>query len=159
MNKAILLFPGEFLPYHVVDYALSWAKENEGSLKVIFILPKGLPEEGYPFPNDLDQAELLKNTFDSEQGIKQILQDEIRFIEKRANGSHIPIESEIMLSPSIDDVMDVVNDAEVVFIDKNLDDQSELVQELPFSVEELKERTMRPLYYVGEYDRYSDVFY
>ena len=56
MSTATLLFTGVALPYHVVDYAINWAKENEGSLRALFLIPERMPEEGYPFPNDLGAA-------------------------------------------------------------------------------------------------------
>jgi hypothetical protein len=158
MNQASLLFPGELLPYHVVDYALDWATENEGSLKVIFFLPESAPSEGYPFPNDLDQAEMLRESFDVEEGYKEILKEERRYIEKRANARHIPVESLVLYSPTIDDIAEQVKNSEILFMDKNIDEKPDVFDGLPFTLEELREGIHKILP-VGEYVRYSDVVY
>lgn len=158
MNQAVLLFPGEMLPYHVVDYALDWARENEGSLKVVFFLAKHPPSESYPFPNDLDQAEMLRETFDVEKGIRHILLQEIRYIEKRANARHVPVDFKIMYSPALEEIEQQSGDAEIVFIDKHAEDDADRFEGLSFNLEDLKERNAR-IFPVSELDRYSDVFY
>lgn len=159
MNLATLLFPGQSLPYHVVDYAISWAKENEGSLNILFILPAKQPTEGYPFPNDLDEAVEVTSDSDVQKGIRDILKDEIRYIEKRSKASHIPVNSEILIEPSVDQVLGRINNSDVIFFDKNLQEDTEAMNDFPFSIEELNEKGNRDLFAVGEQDRYSDVFY
>lgn len=158
MNQAVLLFPGERLSYHVVDYALDWASENEGTLKVLFFLASEAPDEGYPFPNDLDQAESLKKSFDTEQGMKQILQTETRYIEKRASARHVPATCVILYSPTLEELQAETKDAEVIFIDKDIDDEKISFGPLEFTFDDLKETNGR-VFPVGEHDRYSDVFY
>jgi hypothetical protein len=158
MNQAAILIPGELLPYYVVDYALDWATENEGSLKVIFFLPRHIPSESYPFPNDLDQAEMLKESFDVEEGIKEVLKQERRYIEKRANARHVPVECVILFSPSIDDLASQVNRSEIVFVDKNIDEKADAFDGLSFTSQDLRDKLDR-LLPIGEYDRYSDVVY
>ena len=159
MNVGTLLFTGPFLPYHVLDYAISWAKENEGSLHALFIVPGKLAEEGYSFPNDLDDAENLTTHVDAEKGTKQIMQKEIRYLEKRANSSHIPVRTEILFSPSIEQVLVRINQTEIIFIDKNAEDNPEQMEDLPFTLEDIRDKSSRHFLSVGELDRYSDVFY
>lgn len=159
MSYATLLFPGTSLAYHVLDYAVDWAKENEGSLHVLFLHPGTVPPEGYPFPNDLDEAEDMTTEVEAQQGVKQILKQEARYIEKRANASHIPAKTEILFSPSIDQVIARVNHSEIIFIDKSLEENPETFEGLEFDLQELKHKTSRHLYEVGESDKYSDVFY
>ena len=158
MNKAVLLFPKQVLAYHVVDYALDWARENEGSLHVIFFLPETVPEEGYSYPSDIDQAQMLKDIFDAEAGYQDILQSELRYIEKRAGARHIPVEFEILHSPTVEDIIRKSEDAELIFMDKFAGDEVELFEDLRFSAEELREKMPR-IFEVSEYDKYSDVFY
>lgn len=159
MSIATLLFTGAVLPYHVVDYAINWAKENEGSLRALFLVPGKMPDEGYPFPNDLDEAEDIMNRRDAEKGIKNIVQDEIRFIEKRCKASHIPVESEVMFSPAVQKVVSKVNESDVVFVDRNAEENEDDMRTLPFKLEEVLEKTSKHFVSVGEMDRYSDVFY
>ena len=48
--------------------------------------------------------------------------------------------------------------AEILFIDKNIESDSQLFEGLSFSVDELNDHIDR-IFQVGEYDRYSDVVY
>jgi hypothetical protein len=159
MSIATLLLTGAALPYHVVDYAISWAKENEGSLRALFLVPGKMPDEGYPFPNDLDEAEEITGGRDAEKGIKDIVQEEIRFIEKRCKASHIPVQAEVMYSPGVQKVVSKVNDSDLIFIDRNAEDNQDDMKALPFRIEEVKDKTSRHFVSVGEMDRYSDIFY
>ena len=159
MSTATLLFTGVALPYHVVDYAINWAKENEGSLRALFLIPERMPEEGYPFPNDLDEAEMMTNERDAEKGISNIVNEEIRFIEKRCQASHVPVESEILYSPQVQKVVAKVNDSDVIFIDRNAEENEDDTNNLSFRLGDVIEKTSKHFVSVGEMDRYSDVFY
>ena len=159
MSIATLLLTGAALLYHVIDYAINWAKDNEGSLRALFLIPGRLPEEGYPFPNDLDEAEDMTNADDAEQGLQKIVQDEIRFIEKRCKASHIPVKSEVLFSPAVQKVVSRVNDSDVIFVDRNVEENEDDMNELPFKLEDVIGKTSKHFVSVGEMDRYSDVFY
>ena len=159
MSIATLLLTGAALPYHVVDYAINWAKDNEGSLRALFLIPGRMPEEGYPFPNDLDEAEDMTNEDDAEHGLQKIVQDEIRFIEKRCKASHIPVQAEVLFSPAVQKVVSRVNDSDVIFVDRNLEENEDDMNDLPFKMEDVIEKTSKHFVSVGEMDRYSDVFY
>lgn len=159
MSIATLLLTGAALPYHVIDYAINWAKDNEGSLRALFVVPDKMPEEGYPFPNDLDEAEEITGERDAEKGMRNIVQEEIRFIEKRCKASHIPVQSEIMYSPGVQKVVSKVNDSDLIFVDKNMEENENDIKDLPFRLDEVRDKTSRHFVSVGEMDRYSDIFY
>ena len=159
MSLATLLLTGAALPYHVIDYAINWAKDNEGSLRALFVVPGKMPEEGYPFPNDLDEAEEITGEREAEKGFRKIVQDEIRFIEKRCKASHVPVQAEVMYSPAVQKVLSKVNDSDLIFVDKNIEENETEMKELPFRLDEVRDRTSRHFVAVGEMDRYSDIFY
>lgn len=158
MSTATILITGLRLPYHVVDYAINWAKDNEGSLRVIFLVPGKMPEEGYPFPNDLDEAEQQTTRAEVEKGLSGIVLDEIRYIEKRCNGSHIPVKAELMFSPPLKKLVSKINETEVLFIDKNIDEDTDDMSSMPFTIEDVTEQ-IKSTIAVGEMDRYSDVVF
>ena len=159
MSIATLLLTGAALPYHVIDYAINWAKDNEGSIRALFLVPGKMPEEGYPFPNDLDEAEEITEERDAERGMRNIVREEIRFIEKRCKASHIPVQSEVMYSPGVQKVVSKVNDSDLIFIDKNIEENVDDMKVLPFNLDEVRDKTPRHFVSVGEMDRYSDIFY
>ena len=157
MSRATILITGPRLPYHVVDYAIGWARDNEGSLNALFVIPGKMPEEGYPFPNDLDEAEQETTGTDVEKGLVGLVQDEIRFIEKRCKASHIPVTTEMMFSPSIKKLAAKLDEAEVTFIDKRIEEDKDDMSELSFTVDELMENSAASFISIGELDKYSDV--
>ena len=158
MSTATVLFKGPALPYHVLDYAISWARENEGSLHALFLVPGDMPEEGYPFPNDLDEAEDMMTERDAEKGLREIIQEEIRFVERRCNASHIPVTSDIIFSPSLKKVLDIISSSEVIFIDKRIEeDTDDEVSELDFSISDLLHKSSGQVVAIGEKDTYSDL--
>jgi hypothetical protein len=159
MSIATLLLTGAALPYHVIDYAINWAKDNEGSLRALFVIPGKMPEERYSFPNDLDEAEEIRGERDAERGVRNIVQDEIRFIEKKCKASHIPLQAEVMYSPAVQKVVMKVSDSDLIFVDKNIEENEDNMKVLPFRMGEVRDRTSRHFVSVGEMDRYSDIFY
>lgn len=159
MGIATLLLTGTAVPYHVVDYAINWAKDNEGSLRALFIIPGKLPDQGYPFPNDLHETEEITVQNEGEPVLNNLVKDEIRFIEKRCKASHIPVKSEIIYSPRIQKVVALVKDSDVIFVDKNAEENESEMKDLPFTFEDIIENTTKHFVSVGEMDRYSDVFY
>lgn len=159
MSTATILLTGPRLPYHVIDYAINWAKDHEASLRALFLVPGKMPEEGYPFPNDLDDAERLTAESDAEKGIAGIVQDEIRFVEKRCGASHVPLTSELVFSPSIKNVMSKLDDSELIFIDKNAELNEDDLSDLSFSMDDLTEKSDGHFISIGEMDRYTDPVY
>jgi hypothetical protein len=159
MNFATLLFPGNFVPYHVVDYAINWAKENEGSLVVLFVLNKHVPREEYPFPSDIDMAEDLTTVADSDRVVRNVIGKEIRYIEKRAGAAHIPLKCEILYSPPVKNLFSKLNRSDIVFIDKDLDDHLDLLEGLDFTIEDIREKSATSVMEIGSMDRYSDTVY
>jgi len=156
MSKATLLLVGPGLPYHVLDYAIKWAKENEGSLRTLFVVPGEIPEEGYPFPNDLDETESLTNNKDAENGIREIVRQESRFIEKRCNASHVPVTIEILFSPSIQKLLVTIKDSEIIFFNKRAEENPDELNDLSFSIDEIMKKASGQFVAVGEKDEYSD---
>jgi hypothetical protein len=159
MNFATLLFPGNFVPYHVVDYAINWAKENEGSLVVLFVSNRHVQPEGYPFPSDIDMAEELTTVADADRIVREVIGKEIRYIEKRAGAAHIPLKCEILYSPSVKILFSKLNRSDIIFIDKDLDDHPDLMEGLDFSIEDLREKTATTIMEIGRMDKYGDTVY
>ena len=159
MSTATILLTGPRLPYHVIDYAINWAKDHEASLRALFLVPGRMPEEGYPFPNDLDDAERLNTGPEAERGITGIVQDEIRFVEKRCGASHVPVTSELVFSPSVKKVMSKLNDSELIFIDKNAELNEDDLSNLSFSIDDLTAKSEGHFISVGEMDSYTDPVY
>lgn len=156
MSKGTLLLIGPGLPYHVLDYAIVWAKENEATLRTLFLVPGNLPEEGYPFPSDLDESEDVTSDNDAERGMREIIRNESRFIEKRCTASHVPVSIEVLSSPSAKKVLDKIEDSEVVFLDKKAQANEDDLKILPFSLSDITGKATGQVVTVDEMDKYSD---
>lgn len=157
--RGTLLLLGPALPYHVLDYAITWAKEHEGMLRALFVVPGNLPEEGYPFPNDLDSSEDMTNDNDAERGLKMIIKDESRFIEKRCTASHVPVVIETLFSPSASKVLAKIKDSDIIFVDKKAEANEDDMKDLSFSLNDLTGKTSGQMVTVDQLDKYSDALY
>lgn len=156
MSRGTLLLIGPGLPYHVLDYAITWAKENEGSLRTLFVVRDDL-QESFPFPHILDDTESLTGDTDAEGGVDMIIRNESRFIERRCNASHVPVDVEILSSPTAQKVLVKLRDSEIVFVDKNAEAFEDEVEHLPFTLTEISKQASGHFVVVGEADEYSDV--
>lgn len=156
MSRGTLLLVGPGIPYHVLDYAINWARENESMLKTLFLIPGDLPEEGYYFPSDLDESENITNSKDAEEGIKEILRQEGRYIERRCNASHVPVVIETLFSPEAPKLLLHLKDSDIIFVDKRAEENEDDLKELPFTLAEIADKTSAQFVAVDEKDEYSD---
>lgn len=143
MSKGLIIFDGIRFPHHVVDHAISWAKNNGASLKALFLFGREY-EEGYLFPNDLDEAQDVTDKEDAEKDDMRLINSHIRLLEGAAGS--VKFESEILVDPELDEVLLRASDAQAVFIDANHEetglmpltkfDYEDLLKQLP-SVERI----------------------
>lgn len=156
MSRGTLLLIGPGLPYHVLDYAINWARENESMLKTVFVVPGELPEEGYVFPGDLDITENITNSDTAEEGVKEIIRQESRYIERKCNASHVPVVIETLFSPTAQKLLLYLKDSEIIFFDKKAKENIDDLKDLPFSIAEISEKSKAQFIAVDEMDKFSD---
>ena len=127
MKHALLIFNGIKYTYALADKAIEWAKKNSLPLHAIF-LSGPEHEEQYPFPSDLDAAQNDTDKNDAERGDFRVVESRIKLLQDTATGEGVDCTSEILVEPSLDEVLAKAANAEVIFI--NADE----VNDVPMTV-------------------------
>lgn len=115
MKQALLIFNGIKYPYDLADQAIEWAKKNSLPLHAIFLSGKE-HEEQYPFPSDLDEAQADTDKRDAEYSDMLITESRMKLLADTASGEGVSCTSEILVEPTLEEVLDKSNDAEAIFI-------------------------------------------
>jgi hypothetical protein len=136
----VIIIPGFNFPYNEIEKALEWAKEHEASLKTVFVTTEKMPEESYPFPNDLQEARPESISENPDLTKRQLIDDQLRFLQRRAAASHIPLGGEVLADPSLSTVIKHCENADRVFVDPIEDDPEFLLEGLRFDKDDLLQR-------------------
>jgi hypothetical protein len=95
MATAVIIINHVNFPYRLFEECLYWTKKNHASLKPIF-----LTYDGAAWPEH-----------------HQVILQQISAIEQQAAVHGVPVESKILIRPSIETILEHARDAEKVFIE------------------------------------------
>lgn len=116
MKTAIAIINGIKFPYFLTDRAIAWAKKEGAQLHALFLTSgEEMPEE-YAFPSDIDLAENMANTEDSEKDSAKILRSQVKLFKDMLKTEGISGLAEYMNDASLEQVLDKVKSAEKLFI-------------------------------------------
>lgn len=121
MTKAALLFNGIGFSFQLVEHALSWAKQNNGSLVAIFLKAKHVSREGYIFPSDLDAAQNLQKNEDADAASTNVIYSNITTLEHSASSEHINLTTQLLSDPSDEQILKQIAGCECLFMDDKFD--------------------------------------
>jgi len=121
MAKAALFFNGIGFSFPLVDHALSWAKQNNGSLVALFLRAKHTIREGYIFPSDLDAAQNLRKNEDAETANMNVIYSNITMLEHSAGSEHIDLTTQLLIDPPGEQVLQQLSGCERLFIDDRIE--------------------------------------
>ena len=116
MATAICLFNGLHVPIPVIDRAMSWSKAHGGELIALFVLADKDQDEGYPFPNDLDEAEHLRNDTEAMGTDLAVIASHIRLIRHEAAMNSIKLTTQILPDPSKKTLQHWLEKAALLFV-------------------------------------------
>jgi len=143
MKAVLIVFGGISFPYNLIDKAAAWSKTNDATLQTLFIVGKET-EEGYPFPSDLDAAENFTDKDDVVRDDVEIIRGQMKFLHDIARAEKITIKSDILVDPSLKDVMEKIRDAGMLFINANYEETASL-SDLSFDIKDLVDRAPCPV--------------
>jgi hypothetical protein len=123
MAEATILFNGIKYSFAVVEKAFTWARLNKGKLKAIFLRAKKEPAEGYIIPSDLDAAENLTSTDDAKSSHIAIIESNMRMLEHAAAAEHADIQTTVLIDPSKDDLIGMLEESERIFASEDIVEQ------------------------------------
>lgn len=136
MKTALVIVNGIKFPYFLVDQAIAWAKQEDAALHALFLTSgKEVPEE-YAFPSDIDLAETLKNTEDTEKASARIIRDQMVLFKGMAKTEAVTADAELLNDPTLEQVLEKTKQAELLFVAPGYGDTAQLAI-TRFSVEEL----------------------
>ena len=138
MKKAVIIFNGLKFPHYLADYALSRAKKESTSLLALFLAGRET-EEGYIFPSDLDAAQDLADKEDAEQDDLRVIRSQMRLLEDMAKSEGVVCKTELMVDPTLEQVLSKAQDVQLIFIDSNYKDTG-LMSATNFDMQELLDR-------------------
>jgi hypothetical protein len=100
MANALLIINHVHFPYRLFEQCLNWARDNHASLKTVFLTRDGAAwSENY-----------------------HTILEQIAALERQAAVDHVPVESKILIRPSIDNILSEARGAEKIFIEIQDDD-------------------------------------
>lgn len=136
MAQALIIFNGLRFSHPLVDKAFAWAKQNSGSVLVLFLISRET-EDQYAFPSDLDAAQKATDKRDAEQSDMRVIESQIRLMENMARTEGIKFTSEILVDTSLNDTLSKADGASIIFVDTREDDEGSLMRVRKFKMKEL----------------------
>jgi hypothetical protein len=113
MNAVALLIHDIQFPYQLFEEALDWAKEHEAEFRAVFLTNEMIQLESH----DLQENGFFSTAPALIGGAKQIIAHHLRFLQQRATACHLPFRSMILTTPTLQQVIDHIRDADRIFVD------------------------------------------
>ncbi|MBC7947259.1 MAG: hypothetical protein H7Y42_05220 [Chitinophagaceae bacterium] len=144
MNTIMVIFNGIRFSYELVDRVIKTAKETKAGIHALFIKAEDEVAEGYGFPSDLDAAENITNSEDTEAGNVRVIRSQMKLLEDMAKTDKIQVTTELITEPSIDDIMSKAKDVDKIFVDDHLKDAG-ILSFRKFDLEMLMKKSTVPI--------------
>lgn len=116
MKTVVAIINGIQFPHFLIDRAIARAKKEEAPLHALFLTSgEEMPEE-YAFPSDIDLAENITDTEDTEKDSIKILRSQMKLFKDMLKAADISGFAEHMNDASLEQVLDKVKSADLLFI-------------------------------------------
>jgi hypothetical protein len=149
MKKALVIVNGIEVSYFLTDHAIAWAKREDSSLHVLFLVSgKELPE-GYGFPSDIDLAQTENDISDSAADSRVIVRRQMELFRKMTETENISCQAELLIKPTLELVLEKAATAQLLMVAPDLDDVA-LQAVTCFNLQELIDRSPCPVEIVKE---------
>ncbi len=148
MKKILVLFNGLRFRYELVNRSIELAVENGSSLHAIFLKSEDEVKEGYIFPSDLDEAQNLNTTQDSEDASISVIISQMKVMADMARTKNIDYEEELLTDPPIEEILNRAKEASIVLIDGE-DEEIGLMSVNSFTYKELRKKLSIPVEFVS----------
>ena len=139
MEQIVVIFNGIKVPDHLVNAAISKAKESGSGLLALFLAGEE-KDEGYIFPSDLDAAQDDTDADDAERADMRVIRSQMKVLEGTAKVEGIACTTELLFEPELEEVTAKIGTAQLVLIDANYNTDlntvtsfkmEDLIQQLP----------------------------
>ncbi len=116
MAAVILVYNGLHFPAGMLDKGLAWSVKNGGDMIALFIVSDKEQDEGYPFPNDLDEAEDITSDTDAVGKDLAIIASNIRLIRHQAKSAAVALQTKILPAPPQRELQTWLDKANLVLV-------------------------------------------
>ena len=137
MEQIVVIFNGIKVPDHLVNAAISKAKEHGTALLALFLAGEKR-DEGYIFPSDLDAAQDDTDADDAERADMRVIRSKMKVLEGTAKFEGVHCTTELLFEPGLEQVTARIGAAQLVLVDANY--ETDLNTITSFDIEDLLER-------------------
>jgi len=117
MSKGIFLVNGVRISYHLIEAAIHWAKENDGTLMGVYIFSDEENAESYGFPSDIEKVETDVSEGEAEAELETLISKNRQYAEKQCALNNIPVKTIQLKNPDQDTLEDYLETADVLWLD------------------------------------------
>lgn len=150
MKTVLVIFNGIKFPYYLLEFALAQAKERGASLHALFLKAARETEEGYGFPNDLDQAETLTDAEDAKEDDEKIIRQQMKLTQDTASVENINCKTELRTNSRLAEILQLVKNVDLLCLDAASDDSPFLLNDDRIDFNELINQATCPVQVVSE---------
>lgn len=139
-----MIVNGLHFPFQMVDKVIEKVEQSGRNLTALFLLAGNEVPEGYVFPSDIDAAKALNDEEDVREDTEDIMHDQLEYFKHVLSAKGIQGNAVILVDPSLEDIMEKINDAVIVYTSRDIE-QHGLLTAADFKIPELREKLNCPL--------------
>ena len=148
MKTILIIFNGIRLPFHVIDFAISRAKENTSEIYALFLKGGHEQSKGYIFPSDLGSTETVSDAEVLKED-ETIIYDNMKMVRSMVEAEKIPYREILRTNASLAEIATISEDADLIVLDENFD-HATLLGDKKVSLKGLMEKISKPVELVPE---------
>jgi len=149
MKTILIILNGIRLPFHVIDFAISRAKENTSEIYALFLKGGHEQSKGYIFPSDLGSTETGVSDAEVLKEDETIIYDNMKMVRSMVEAEKIPYREILRTNASLSEIGTMSEDADLIVLDENFD-HATLLGDKKVSLKGLMEKISKPIEVVPE---------
>jgi len=149
MKTVLVILNGIRLPFHVIEFAISRAKEDSSEIFALFLKGGHEQSKGYIFPSDLGSTETGGSDSEALMEDETIIYDNMKIVRSMVEAEKIPYREILRTNASLSEIATISEDADLIVLEENFDHVTLLGDE-KVSLKKLMEKTSKPVEIVPE---------
>ncbi len=141
MPVGVFLINGIRISYHLIEAAIKWAQENEGSLIGVYMYSDEKNAESYGFPSDIEKVETEVSENEGEAELDTLIRKHIDYAEKQIAKNNIPVITHQLKNLDIDELASIIQSADILWLDPEMFKEEADADVDDLSVEDISDLT------------------
>lgn len=117
MPNGVFLVNGIRISYHLIEAAIKWALQNNGSLTGVYVYSDEKNAESYGFPSDIEKVETEVSENEGEAELDTLIRHNIAYAEKQCANSKVSISTFQLKNPDITTIGSHLAAADIIWLD------------------------------------------